>query len=103
MTNAFYYLVKTSGLWSSGGLPESSLVAMLVAGLGHDVGHPGRNNGFLSQTRHALAVTYNERSILENFHAATLTRIVECSYGSDEEGTNVKAQRRKHHIFGAFS
>jgi len=51
------------------GLAQFSL---LVAAIGHDVGHPGVNNQFLLETGHELAVRYNDRSPLENMHAATM-------------------------------
>lgn len=35
--------------------------AVLVAGLGHDLGHPGVNGRFLIETKHPLAMTYNDR------------------------------------------
>mmetsp|Transcript_19736 Transcript_19736/g.42501 ORF Transcript_19736/g.42501 Transcript_19736/m.42501 type:complete len:386 (-) Transcript_19736:375-1532(-) len=43
----------------------------LLAALIHDTDHPGVMNPFLTATRHPLAVLYNDRSILENHHAAT--------------------------------
>lgn len=45
-------------------------LAVLLAALAHDVGHRGRNNGFEIETRSDLAITYNDRSPLENHHAA---------------------------------
>lgn len=42
----------------------------LVASAIHDVGHMGRNNMFYTKTMHALAVTYNDQSVLENMHLA---------------------------------
>jgi len=45
-------------------------VMALVAGAVHDVGHPGRTNDFQAKTMAPLAVTYNDKSILENMHIA---------------------------------
>lgn len=36
----------------------------------HDYRHPGVNNGYLVRDLDPLAVTYNDASVLENFHAA---------------------------------
>ena len=68
---------------------------LLVAAVGHDLGHPGLNNPFLVErrpqfrsgfsqlhwlnvvrTRHEVAVTYNDRSPLENMHCAKLFHIL---------------------------
>jgi len=46
------------------------ILAILCGAIGHDVGHAGTNNAFLVNTGHKLAVTYNDRSPLENMHAA---------------------------------
>jgi hypothetical protein len=46
--------------------------SLLIAALGHDLGHPGRTNVFLVETGHELALRYNDRSPLENFHCASL-------------------------------
>lgn len=64
-------------------LTELEQFALLVAGISHDLGHPGVNNGFLSEVGHELALQYNDRSPLENMHCAKLYTIV-----ADEE-TNV--------------
>jgi len=57
--------------------------ALLVAALCHDTGHFGMTNIFLCETKHELAVRYNDKSPLENMHCATLFTI--CS----EECTNI--------------
>jgi len=49
--------------------PVESLAA-IIAALTHDIGHPGVTGGFLVQTGHDLAMLYNDRSPLENMHAA---------------------------------
>eukprot|EP00438_Fugacium_kawagutii_P032995 Skav236187 [mRNA] locus=scaffold3111:101440:106041:+ [translate_table: standard] len=43
--------------------------SLLVAGLGHDIGHLGLNNGFLSEVGHELAIKYNDKSPLENIRS----------------------------------
>lgn len=56
-------------------LSELEEFSLLVAALGHDIGHPGVNNGFLSEVGHELAMQYNDRSPLENMHCAKLYTI----------------------------
>uniref|UniRef100_A0A0G4IAV5 Phosphodiesterase n=1 Tax=Chromera velia CCMP2878 TaxID=1169474 RepID=A0A0G4IAV5_9ALVE len=46
------------------------VISIAIAALCHDVGHPGRSNKFLVNSRHDLALTYNDKSVLENMHAA---------------------------------
>jgi hypothetical protein len=38
--------------------------------LAHDVDHPGRTNAFLVASEDRKAILYNDRSVLENHHAA---------------------------------
>lgn len=45
---------------------------MLVAALGHDLGHDGVNTGFHVNSSSDLAMRYNDRSPLENMHAYEL-------------------------------
>ncbi|KAL9645598.1 hypothetical protein ABK040_000660 [Willaertia magna] len=45
--------------------------AMLVSGLCHDIDHPGVNNNFLVMTEDELAYRYNDKSVLENYHACS--------------------------------
>eukprot|EP00957_Ditylum_brightwellii_P067364 5114088-Ditylum_brightwellii.AAC.1 len=47
-------------------------ISLLVAALGHDLGHDGFNNAFYSATCSKVAITYNGVSILENYSAAYL-------------------------------
>lgn len=49
---------------------------LLVAAIGHDVNHPGVTNAFLVNSGHELAVKYNNNSVLENHHAATVLHIL---------------------------
>lgn len=54
-------------------------LAVLVAALGHDVSHFGRSNSFLVDTKHELALRYNDQSVLENFHASRTFEIIRSS------------------------
>ncbi|KAG2213517.1 hypothetical protein INT47_009191 [Mucor saturninus] len=50
-----------------------------MASLGHDVGHPGVNNGFMVTTATPLAVIYNDKSVLESYHSMAFFKLV-CKY-----------------------
>lgn len=45
-------------------------LTLLIAAIGHDIGHPGVNNMFLTRINSPLARLYNDKSILESYHAA---------------------------------
>lgn len=70
---SFCYVMQFDGhKW----LTQLDLLALLVASLAHDIGHPGVNNVFMTTTLSDLAVVYNDQSVLENFHAATLFQLM---------------------------
>lgn len=66
--NSTLYLSKSSVLLSY--LTEIEILALIVATLGHDVGHQALTNRYLVATRDQLAITYNDASVLENMHAS---------------------------------
>jgi hypothetical protein len=45
---------------------------LLVAAMGHDIDHPGVNNDYLTKTSDPIAILYNDHSVLENAHCASL-------------------------------
>lgn len=49
---------------------------LIIAAIGHDLGHIGVNNAFLVETTHELAVMYNDKSPLENMHCSKLFQIL---------------------------
>ncbi|KAF0030502.1 hypothetical protein F2P81_017233 [Scophthalmus maximus] len=55
----------------SGLIPGLELMALYVAAAMHDYDHPGRTNAFLVATGAPQALLYNDRSVLENHHAAS--------------------------------
>ncbi|KAF7458605.1 3'5'-cyclic nucleotide phosphodiesterase domain-containing protein [Cryptosporidium felis] len=67
-------LLRATGLWDQ--LDTVERLASVIASLGHDVGHIGRTSNFLVNSRHMLAINYNDRSVLEMFHASLTFRII---------------------------
>ncbi|XP_028276220.1 cGMP-inhibited 3',5'-cyclic phosphodiesterase A-like isoform X2 [Parambassis ranga] len=64
--------VLEEGYGSLAGLiPALELMALYVAAAMHDYDHPGRTNAFLVATSAPQALLYNDRSVLENHHAAS--------------------------------
>lgn len=58
--------------------------SLICAAAVHDLGHPGFTNDFLINTQHVNAITYNDRSVNENFHVSCAFRIV-----TQSEETNI--------------
>ncbi|KAG2191913.1 hypothetical protein INT46_006795 [Mucor plumbeus] len=60
------------------------ILAILMASLGHDVGHPGVNNGFMASfiitTATPLAVLYNDKSVLESYHSMAFFNLLRRHY-----------------------
>jgi class 3 adenylate cyclase len=61
---------------ADGYLEDFNILSLVVAAIAHDVGHDGFNNAFHATTMSELAITYNSISIMENFSAAFLFRIL---------------------------
>jgi cAMP-specific phosphodiesterase 4 len=57
-------------------LSHLEFFALLVAAIGHDVGHPGVNNAYLVKAKNELALTHNDRSPLENMHCAVIYNLL---------------------------
>ncbi|CAG9533908.1 unnamed protein product [Cercopithifilaria johnstoni] len=52
------------------------LMALFTAAAMHDYDHPGRTNAFLVAAEDKKAILYNDRSVLENHHAAESWRLL---------------------------
>lgn len=57
-------------------LSSMECFALMIAAVCHDMDHPGLQNSFLVETKHALATVYNDRSVLENRHISCLYSLV---------------------------
>ncbi|KAK3825875.1 MAG: hypothetical protein J3Q66DRAFT_396795 [Benniella sp.] len=73
-------------------LRPEDIFALIVASIGHDVGHPGVNNMFLINAHTPLAQVYNDRSVLESFHSMALFQVMK-KHGF--ECFDVESQNRK--------
>jgi len=62
------YLSHVSG-WKNIANPVQ-ITALVVAAFGHDVGHFARTNLFCAKTWNTISMLWNDRSVLENMHAA---------------------------------
>jgi 3'5'-cyclic nucleotide phosphodiesterase len=69
------YCISNSGVGHL--LSSYEQFACLTAAMCHDFDHPGVNNTYLSQTGHPLSVLYNDRSVLENHHAASALSLMD--------------------------
>lgn len=58
-------------------LSQLQILSLLVAAVSHDVDHPGITNAFLVNSGAALALRYNDNSVLESHHAATTFAILQ--------------------------
>lgn len=65
-------------------------LTLLIGAIGHDVGHPGVNNGFLIVLNAPLAQLYNDRSVLESFHCAAYSQILRRHWPSVFENTKMR-------------
>jgi len=69
-----YYLVSETKIteW----LSQLELLSILFAAMIHDLEHTGTNNTFHQQTSSDLAMLYNDKSVLENYHVSRAYQIL---------------------------
>lgn len=76
--------------------PTASLITpidalmLMIAAIGHDVGHPGVNNVFLVKLNAPLAQLYNDSSVLESFHCAAFSQILRRHWPPAFRDTNLR-------------
>ena len=72
-----FYLFCTRGeLAIKAKFDSVDFLSYLVAAACHDFEHPGVNQVFLCQKKQALALRYNDKSVLENHHAAASYKLM---------------------------
>lgn len=60
-------------------LDHSEVASLLISAAVHDLDHPARTNPYLCNTRHELAILYNDSAVLENHHVAMCFKLTEQS------------------------
>jgi hypothetical protein len=70
LAQSFVYICNQCELKKKCQLDSWDMMCYILAGACHDLGHPGVNNLFLTEKRDEIAITYNDISVLENFHVA---------------------------------
>jgi hypothetical protein len=55
---------------------KEDYLIMLISGAMHDIDHPGHNNLFEINTESQLSLTYNDKSVLENYHLFVFFNII---------------------------
>ena len=70
------HLMLEHGVKAAAQLTQLQCVTALLAAATHDLRHPGVNNNWLMASRDEVAIVYNDRSVLENYHVAEFFRLV---------------------------
>ncbi|RXK39929.1 hypothetical protein M231_02724 [Tremella mesenterica] len=52
------------------------VLAVLIAAMGHDIGHPGLSNAFMKNARTPLSQVYDDKSVLENMHCMLVVQLL---------------------------
>ncbi len=71
------HAIVTRGNLLGGYVDDLTLLTCYLAAIVHDLGHEGVNNDFLVNSRHRLALLYNDRSPMENHHASSAATLLE--------------------------
>ncbi len=74
VAQATYLLLRETCVFTA--LPPDEVLTLMVSALGHDVDHTGTNSFFLINSGSNLATRYNDASVLENYHCASLSAIL---------------------------
>jgi hypothetical protein len=73
VTHSLHYFITRDILKKK--LSPEDIFSAMIAAISHDYMHPGFTNAFLVTTRNPLALRYNDQSVLEQFHSASVFEI----------------------------
>jgi len=89
----FTYLLLRSTPEFLQSLSHIEVFSLLLASIGHDVGHTSYNNRFHCATESLLSVLFNDQAVLENFHSLIIFAILRhprynfCAHWTSERWT----------------
>lgn len=76
VTQFIHFMFEKCEVGSALQVSAENAILLLISASIHDFKHPGYNNAFLINTEHELARTYNEDSVLENFHVSSAFEVI---------------------------
>lgn len=74
---------------------DLDILSMIVAALGHDVGHNGKNNSFHINSKSQYALFYHDKSVLENYHIYLIFKILR----DEENNILINLKKEEYTIF----
>lgn len=74
VVHAVLYLISSDKLKDC--LTDLEVFSLFVAAICHDYRHPGVGNAYLIKIEDPLAIRYNDKSVLENFHLSESYSII---------------------------
>ncbi|CAG9311583.1 PDE4C [Blepharisma stoltei] len=71
VVQAFHYMINSCGAKEICNFSPAEVAICYISAAIHDYQHPGLTNAFLVNTQHKLAMLYNDKAVLENFHISS--------------------------------
>ena len=76
VTQTIYTMLIRGNLKAKMKLDDLSKFAIIIGSFGHDLKHPGQGNMFHINSRSKIAIRYNDKSVLENYHTANIFKLM---------------------------
>ena len=96
VTQTMYFLIKTCNIDSICNLTDIDVFSCFFASSIHDLDHPGNNNNYEIAVGSTLAISYNDKAVLENYHlckAFSLLRKEHCDIYENFSRSNYNSSR----------
>ena len=98
MVQSIFLYNKRAKFKTTINVDDFDLLSLFISAIVHDYGHPGLNNNYLITIMDDLAITYNDISVLENYHVSSAFKIMkekpECNILDCFTGSDYKMLRK---------